>query len=107
MQPPQSTGSFGNGQASPELLAAIQSRAGGNPGGPMAQTMTSAPTNNPTTQLPPTTPASASPTTQNLPGAGNGVGAIPQPKSEAQIIISALDSRLKSLSKVMEMGGST
>lgn len=101
----QNTGSFGAaiGGADP-LQEAIARRQTGQAGA-TAQVSPTAPTS--VNQVPPSSP-SPTPT---------AIGGTPQPsmggspglvggKSEAQLIISALDSRLKSLSKVQEMGGS-
>lgn len=107
---PTNTGSFGNGQASPELLAAIQRRAGGNPGGPMAQTMTSAPTNNPQTQIPNSGMApsagSSNGLTSTVPSGGTMPGVqsqgLPINTPESELIIKALSSRLASFSKQEE-----
>ena len=100
---PTNTGSFGApaGGMSPELQAAVQRRAGGNPSGPMGQTTQTAPTNNPQIQQPEVNPTSApsgvlaSP--PSLPGAGVGT---PAESPETVLIVKALDSRLKSLSKI-------
>lgn len=96
------SGSFGaaTGGLSPELQAAVSRRAGGNPGGPMAQTTASAPTNDPTTQMPPpsTGMAPQAPVGPSMPGLDQG---LPSP-SETELIIKALSNRLSSFSKVQE-----
>lgn len=108
MNPPSNTGSFGNGQASPELLAAIQRRQ--TPGGPTNAVMTSAPGFDPTQQPVSPTPASSAsvgspPSPQSVgvglpnPSGGTGTG-LPMNTPESELIVKALDSRLKSLSKI-------
>jgi hypothetical protein len=99
----QNTGSFGSaiGGMSPELQAAISRRAGGNPSGPMGQTSASAPTTDPTIQQ---SPMSGQMSVPSMPQGTTGMG-MPANSPESQIIIKALDSRLKSLSKIQENGG--
>ena len=105
MQPPSNTGSFGaaTGGMSPELQAAVQRRAGGNPSGPMAQVSNSAPTANPATQVPSPTPLTGSPSpTSTVMSATPQVGmagsaGLPVESSEAQLILKALAGRLKML----------
>lgn len=104
--PPSNTGSFGNGQASPELLAAIQRRQ--TSGGPMNAVTTSAPTYDPTQQPTQVQPIS-SPMPSGQPISPSGVG-VPTPQGEgmqlnipeSELIISALSARLKSFSKQEE-----
>lgn len=102
MNPPSNTGSFGSaiGGMSPELAAAVSRRSGSNPSGPMGQVSNSAPTADPTTQMPPpsTGMPPQAPTGPSMPGLSQG---LPSP-SETEIILKSLDSRLKSLSKVQE-----
>lgn len=95
----QNTGSFGaaTGGMSPELTEAIQRRAGGNQGGATAQVTQSAPTFDPSTQMP------SAPTSMSPLGLPPQQGT-PEGDMESKIIIKALDSRLKSLSKVQENG---
>lgn len=98
------TGSFGSaaGGMSPELQAAISRRAGGNPSGPMGQTTASAPTNDPTIQQPQvnSVPApSVGPSVPTMSSGGTGTG-LPMNTPESELIVKALDSRLKSLSKI-------
>jgi len=102
---PNNTGSFGSatGGMSPELAAAMQRRAGGNPSGPMGQVSQGAPTANPATQVPNSAPASINVPSQSSPS-GDGMG-LPTNTPESQLIIKALDQRLRSLSKVQEGGG--
>ena len=96
----QNTGSFGaaTGGMSPELSEAIQRRAGGNQGGTTAQVTQGAPTFDPTTQMP------QSATSMSPLGLPPQQGT-PQGDMESKIIVNALNSRLKSLSKVQESGG--
>lgn len=107
MNPPTNTGSFGSvaGGISPELQAAISRRPVGNPSGPMGQTTQGAPTNNPSIQMPPTQPLPSGGVGQSVPSTVMG-GEVPQGQGlpmntpESELIIKALDSRLKSLSKI-------
>ena len=102
---PTNSGSFGvaAGGVSPELQAAIQRRAGGNPSGPMGQVTQGAPTFDPSIQQPQTSPipapsvGSSGPT--SLPTGGTGMG-LPANTPESELIVKALDSRLKALSKI-------
>ena len=102
------TGSFGSaaGGMSPELQAAISRRAGGNPSGPMGQTTNSAPTNDPTIQQPQIQPSQVNPASVGVPSSPrlSGGAGLPINVPEAQLIIKALDSRLKSISKQEEGG---
>jgi len=98
------TGSFASatGGMSPELQAAVQRRQGGNPSGPMAQVTPTAPTFNPSTQVPNPTPSPSAGSpglTSSNPAMGTGVG-LPMNTPESELIIKALDSRLKALSKI-------
>jgi hypothetical protein len=106
---PNNTGSFGSaaGGVSPELQAAIQRRAGGNPSGPMGQVTQGAPTYNPSTQPSNSAPAPVQGNSGqglSIPSTGTGAG-LPNESSEAKIIISALRERLKSLSDIQKSGG--
>lgn len=108
-------GSFGSpaGGISPELQAAIQRRAGGNPSGTMGQTTQTAPTFNPAIQRPqvnptnptnPANPVSPIPAPTGALGSpplsqGTGMG-LPAESPESVLIIKALDARLRSLSKI-------
>ena len=99
---PNNTGSFGAaiGGMSPELQAAVQRRAGGNPSGTMGQTSNTAPTNNPQTQIPPSSPApNPSPPNPVSVGMGGGAG-LPSGSDESSLIVKALTGRLQSLSKI-------
>ena len=92
-------GSFGaaTGGLSPELQAAIQSRAGGVPAS--SQVTNSAPTANPETQAPnPMT--GAPPMPQQTASASAPQPNLPFDASEAKIILSAMGTRLKALSKL-------
>lgn len=99
------TGSFGSatGGISPELQEAMSRRAGGNPSGTMGQTTQSAPTNNPEIQIPtnsvpaPVAGSGSVGLPPTPPSAGTGIGV---PTAESELIVKALDSRLKSLSKL-------
>lgn len=96
----ENTGSFGSaiGGMSPELAEAMQRRGG--QGNPMAQVSNSAPTANPAIQAP-----SPLPSPQGSPAGALGGAPLPEQTPESQIIIKALDGRLKSLSKLTEMTG--
>ena len=101
------TGSFGAaaGGMSPELQAAIQRRQGGNPSGPMGQTTNSAPTNNPMIQQPQIQPSQVNPASLGVPSGSprpSGGAGLPINVPEAQLIIKALDQRLRSISKQEE-----
>ncbi len=94
-------GSFGaaTGGVSPELQAAIQRRAGGNPSGALGQTTQTAPTYNPTIQQPQVNPAPSG--TSGSPPLPTGAGmGLPAESPESTLIIKALDQRLRSLSKI-------
>jgi len=107
---PQNLGQFGAaaGGVSPELQAAISRRAGGNPSGPLGQTTQTAPTFNPTIQQPEvnSVPAPVGGASGSPPPSPSGTGTgLPMNTPESELIIKALDSRLKSLSKIQEGGG--
>lgn len=108
MNPPSNTGSFGNGQMTPELSAAISRRS---TNGPMNAVTSGAPTFDPTTQPPTVNPVSAPsgppvppPSVSGSSPTGAGTG-LPTGSSEAQLILKTLDSRLKTISKIQEQGG--
>ena len=96
--PPSNTGSFGNGQISPELKSAILRR--GTQGGPMNAVTTGAPTYDQTqqpsqVQLGPSSNPPISPTSVGVqPPQGQG---LPVGSSEAEIILKSLAGRLKML----------
>ena len=100
---PTDTGSFGAAAEgmTPELQAAVQRRAGGNPSGPMGQVSNSAPTANPSTQMPPSSPA---PTPTAMPATPQssmgGSASLPGGTDEATLIVKALTGRLQALSKI-------
>jgi len=93
------TGSFGSaiGGMSPELQAAI-SRRGSQGGGATSQVSNAATTVNQATQ-----PSQPLPQPQGSPAGGLGNSAMPMNTPEANIIIKALDGRLKALSKLAHM----
>jgi hypothetical protein len=103
---PTNTGSFGAaaGGLSPELQAAIQRRAGGNPSGPLGQVTQGSPNFNPTTQIPNSAPAPLRHLGSPSMTTGSGAG-LPADSSESKLIISALRERLKSLSDIQKGGG--
>ena len=92
------TGSFGAaiGGMTPELQAAVQRRAGGSAVAPTAQVSNSAPTADPSIQMP--TPPTASAATAGAPAQQPN---LPFDSSEAKIILQAMSGRLKALSGVM------
>lgn len=98
------TGSFGAaaGGVTPELQAAIQRRAGGNPSGATGQVTQGSPNYNPTIQP---SQANSAPAPSGALGSppftpsGTGAG-LPANVPESELIIKALDSRLKALSKI-------
>ena len=97
-------GSFGNGQMSPELQAAISRR--GNSGGATNAVMTGAPTFNPSIQPSQANSAPApaggafgSPPSSPSLSSGTGVG-LPANTPESELIVKALASRLSTLGKL-------
>lgn len=94
------TGSFGAaaGGVSPELQEAIQRRSGGNPSGPMGQVTATSPTFDPSTQRPSVAPQNLP--QPNAPASQPTEGGLSMGSPESEIIIKALDSRLKSISKL-------
>jgi hypothetical protein len=67
----------------------------------MGQTTASAPTNDPNVQQPQVSGSLSMPQPQGMGGQPQGMGGgLPAESSESSLIIKALDSRLKSLSKI-------
>jgi hypothetical protein len=102
---PTNTGSFGAaaGGASPELIAAIQRRQ--TQGGTTGQVTQGSASYNPSIQQPQVSGSPSMPSQptqpQGMSGQPQGMGGgLPAESSESSLIIKALDSRLKSLSKI-------
>jgi len=96
----QNTGSFGAaiGGMSPELQAAMQRRPAGAAVPPTSQVSNTAPTADPTTQMPlaPTASAATAGAPQGAPSP-----TMPFDSSEAKIILSAMGGRLKALNSLI------
>ena len=88
---------------SPELQAAIQRRAGGNPSGTLGQTTQTAPTFDPSIQQPSQPPQNPMPAPASTPSPPTGAGmGLPANSPESILCVKALDARLRSLSKIEE-----
>lgn len=95
------TGSFGAaiGGMTPELQAAVQRRAG--TGATTSQVSNTAPTADPSTQVPPVPPIRTQPTASAATAGASPEPSLPFDSAEAKIILQAMSGRLKALSNVI------